>query len=93
MLHAHGGVIDVFDYESLKTNKNIYSLDIQGWSGKEIVEDGSTGQLVMKIKLAATTLEELAETINFIYDNVTVKDAHGNDMLFKRFDTNKLYQK
>lgn len=93
LLHAHGGVIDVFDYESLKTNKNIYSLDIQGWSGKEIVEDGSTGQLVMKIKLAATTLEELAETINFIYDNVTVKDAHGNDMLFKRFDTNKLYQK
>lgn len=93
VLQAHAGEIAVFEYQNLKSNPKIYDIVNQAWIGKKILEDGSTAQCVMKVRFTAQTHEELAETINFIYDNVTVKDAHGNDMLFKRFDTNKLYQK
>lgn len=93
VLQAHAGEIAVLDYEKIKSHPKIYDIVARSWVGKRIIEDGSTEHCVLKIRLTAANNKDLAESINFIYDNVIVKDTHGNDMLFKRFDTNKLYQK
>ena len=45
----------------------------------------------MKIRFTAKDNQELAETIKFIQNNVIVKDVNGKNMLFKPFDTNKLF--
>lgn len=91
VLQAHAGEIGILEYDNIKSNQKIYDIVTLAWVGKTIVEDGSTGQCVMKIRFTAKDNQEIAETIKFIQNNVIVKDVNGNNMLFKPFDTNKLF--
>ncbi len=91
-IYAHGGTIGRFFCGSLYDRSGITRIDISAWEGKEIPEDGSTTQCVMKLKLSAPTLEEIAELVHFSQQNIVVEDTQGRNMLFKPFDTSCLFR-
>lgn len=58
--------------------------------GTEIVNNGSQFPKVFRAFITGENLDEIRDTIRFIQDTVSVKNIHGEDMLFDRFDVNKL---
>lgn len=85
-IYAHGGTIGKFSYGALLGKNGITDVSAAAWEGKEIPEDGSTTQCVLKIKLSASTLEEIVNLVRFAQQNVIVEDMQGRNMLFKPFD-------
>ncbi len=90
LMYAHEGKIGRFEYEDIYKNPNVTDVEIDAWLGKEIREDGSTAQKVLRIKLVADSVEEVAETVRYIQKVVVVEDENGKNMLFKPFDANLL---
>lgn len=86
LFYAHSGTIKKIEYKKILQDDRISDVAIQGWIDRKIVEDGSTGQCVLKMKLIADNITELVELIKFIQCNVTVEDSNGKNMLFKPFD-------
>ena len=90
LFYAHAGVINKFEVGNIYNNPNISDVVERAWIGREISEDGSTGQSVLTLKIFADTLEEVIETIKFAQTNIIVEDEKGNNILFKPFDAKKL---
>lgn len=92
LTYVHAGTVDKVDYDVIVGHKGIG--DIYSWTktGKEIVEDGSTQQRGITVKMAADTLEEIAELIKYVYANISITDTNGCNMLFKPFDTQRLFK-
>lgn len=93
LFYAHAGTIGKLEYEKILGDKRIQDVDVQGWVGREVAEDGSTGQCVIKMKLIADNTEEMIDLVKFIQDNVKVEDVNGKNMLFKLFDADCLRKK
>lgn len=90
LFYAHGGTIGRFAYEAILDNPYVHDVDVRAWLGREVPNDGSTGQCVLKMKITAPTLEDMVDTVRFIQQNVVVEDEKGADMLFKPFDADCL---
>lgn len=84
--YAHGGTVGKISYESLYNKPGITDITGIAWEGKEIPEDGSTAQCVLKLKLTAQTREEIVELVEFAQKHLVVEDVNGKNMLFKPFD-------
>lgn len=93
LFYAHGGKVGKLVYEGLKKDPRISDIDVQVWLGKEVPEDGSTGQCAVKMKLTADTIEDVAELVRFAQENVIVENTEGENMLFKPFDESCLCEK
>lgn len=93
LFHAHAGVVGHMEYDALKSIPQIYDIQPFAWTGKEIIEDGSTGQKVLRFKIIAETIEELLNIVEFAQQNVIVQDISGANMLFKPFDAKCLLNK
>ena len=93
LLYAHEGTIGKFEYKAICDHPAVTDIDIDAWEGKEIAEDGSTAQKVMRIKLFANTIDDIIDAVEFIQRNVTVDDTKGNNMLFLPFDASCLKNK
>jgi len=89
-IYAHGGTIGTLSCEPLYTKEGISNITVSAWEGKEIPEDGSTAQCVMKLKLFAPTLKDVVELVRFAQKNIVIKDTNGRNMLFKPFDADCL---
>ncbi len=85
LMYAHAGTIGKFDYEKICGYPGVEEVETDAWVGKQIAEDGSTGQKLMRIKIIAPTLENVVSIVKFIQTNVTVEDTEGRNMLFKPF--------
>ena len=90
LLYAHEGKISKLEYEDVYKDPNVKDVEVDAWLGKEIAEDGSTGQKVFRIKLVADTVEDVAKTVKYIQSVVVVEDESGRNMLFKPFDSDLL---
>lgn len=86
LFYAHGGTIAHLEYSNILTHPNVTDYTEYAWVGKEVPEDGSTGQKVLTVKLTGSSKEELIEIIEFCQNNITVRDADGKNMLFRFFD-------
>lgn len=71
------GVDDVFEYIS---------------EGKVIPENDTTEQKAVTVKISAPSLESIAQKIERVYEEIKVADIYGNNMLFKPFDTKRLFE-
>lgn len=60
--------------------------------GDEVTEKniGTLDQHFCRIKFVLEDYSELAPSINYVMDHLKVEDVNGNDMLYKRFDTDRL---
>ncbi len=89
-MYLHGGTIKTVEYEDIKKIENIYDISLLRGVGKNIIENGTTAQKAMVIKMAAETKEEIIDLIHLVQDNVRFIDEDGKNMLLKPFDTNRL---
>ncbi len=90
LMHAHGGKIAEFDYSAITEHPGIEEITPWAYVGKTINEDGSVEQKVLSMRITADSLEEIANTIEFVQQRVVVRDENGKDMLFRKFDVRKL---
>lgn len=51
---------------------------------------GTLGQHFCRFKLMTNSVEEYKNKINWIQDTLTIRDKNGNDMIYQRFDTNRI---
>ena len=86
LFYVHQGVIGRLEYPDFRKDPRVQDMDVQIWLGKQIQEDGSTGQCALKLKLFADTLDSLVDMIRYAQDNIVVEDTDGCNMLFKPFD-------
>lgn len=91
LTYIHAGTVGKIDFDKIIGHKGIG--DIYNWTriGKKVVEDGSTQQRGVTVKMSADTIEDIANLIEFTYDNLTIEDVNGKNMLFKPFDTKRLF--
>lgn len=87
LMYAHGGTVGKLSLGQIPSRQGIRDVTPTAWVGKEIPEDGSTAQCVVKMKLYGDSLEEIAQLAEFAQRNVVVEDVNGKNMLFKPFDT------
>ena len=90
LMYAHEGTIGKFEYDGIYEIPGVADVEIGAWVGKTISEDGSTGQKLMRIKIMADTLHEVADIIKGVQKAVVVEDTQGRNMLFKPFDITRL---
>ena len=90
LLYTHGGEVGEVDYSALRTHGKIFDAHPYLAAGKVMPDKGTTQQRAFSIKFAAKDRQELADTIRFIQQSVTVRDVNGRNMLFRPFDLKRL---
>lgn len=85
-INVHAGCVSRVDYSALGQRTNFYDIDCMIAPGNVVVEDGSTHQKAMLLKIKADSIEELNELYDFAISNIIIEDENGKDMKFKPFD-------
>lgn len=85
-INVHAGCAKKVDYSALCHHPNFYDIDCRIKPGKVIVEDGSTHQKVMLLKMKANSIDELHQLYDFAIANIIIEDENGKDMKFEPFD-------
>ncbi|MDO4564015.1 MAG: ATP-grasp domain-containing protein [Clostridia bacterium] len=89
--YLNEGTIGEVDYSALQDKDWVDGIHSYVEVGKSISSDDSTQRRGIFVKLSGTSLDEIAEYIKEAQRSIVVTDVHGNNMLFKPFDTNRLF--
>ena len=90
VFNCHAGTVKTIDYSAVENHEGVDAVYCEIAPGKTIVEDGTTQQKAISVRLRAETIVGIAKLIDFAQENVKVTDEDGNNMLFMPFDTGKL---
>jgi len=90
LYYAHEGIVGEYILDNAINHPQVTNVVKNVWQGRKVEEDGSTKQKVLTLKITGHTVEEIVSVVDFCNKNVVVKDIYGTDMLFKRFDPQKL---
>lgn len=91
LTYAHAGIVGKIDFESLNGMAGIDAIYPHMSEGRVVVESDTTDQKAVTVKMSANTLEEIADLIHLVYENVVVNDINGKNLVFKPFDTQRLF--
>lgn len=91
VFYCHAGTIGKIDYEKIKGHNAVEDIYCEIQEGKNIVEDGTTQQKAISVRLKASNLNEIAKLIEYVEANVCVESIEGKSMLFDKFDTGRLF--
>nr|MBQ6241082.1 hypothetical protein [Lachnospiraceae bacterium] len=91
ILYAHEGEVGHVDCSALQDCPYILDINPYVYEGKHILDKGTTQQRCFSFKIRAGSLKEVADIIHLIQDSVHVDDVNGRSLLFKNFDTDRLY--
>lgn len=91
VMYTHGGEVGAVETGTLADCPNIIDLHPYLKPGRIMPDKGTTQQKAFSIKIRANDLEELAGVIRLIQRNIRVTDVNGNNMLFRPFDTDRLF--
>ena len=90
IVYAHGGKVAEIDLGGIETMEGLMGISRYVYVGKEIIDKGTTQQRVFSFKVRTKTMEDLADKIRYIQDQLVVKDTEGRNMLFGRFDASRI---
>ena len=90
--YIKAGTIGEIEKDGLKNIPNIYDIFFTKQVGSKIPEGHTNAKKTFLIKFTAKSLEQVSETIKKIQDNIKITDVNGNDMLLKKFDTDRLFK-
>lgn len=71
-------------------NKHVISYLPRCKEGQEIAWDFNVNQRLGEADLLCTNTKELKDTINFVNSTLTATNANNEDVIFARFDTNRI---
>ena len=89
-MYVNKGVVGKVDCSTLDNLPGVVSYSLWAKSGQIIPDDGTTLQRALIAKLETDSLEQMADVINTVQNNVVFEDENGKNMLFPPFDTNRL---
>ena len=92
LTYVHGGTVGTVSLGNLVNGDGIDDIFEYISVGKTVPENDTTEQKAVTVKISAPTLKEIAEKINHIYAEIQVNDVDGNNMLFKPFNTARLFE-
>ena len=90
VFYCHQGTIGKVDYQGIVGHVGVEDVYCEIQPGKTIVEDGTTQQKAISVRLKADAIEGIAELIDFVQANVTVENINGENMLFEPFDVTRI---
>lgn len=92
-LTARAGVIARLEgVETVRELEHVISADYLHVVGDRITDNTALSQSVFRAHIFGKTREELEDVIHSIQKLVIVEDEQGSSMLFRPFDTGRLYQ-
>ena len=90
LFYVHGGTVGEVEYSGLNDIPEIFSITQKVFPGNVVIEDGTTRQEALVIKLHGADMEEVIGIIQKAQKCVSFNDVSGNSMLFDHFDTSRL---
>ena len=88
--YLNPGTIAKIEIEGLKEKQNIFDVVFLKQVGFTAKAGQTNAQKAFMVKFDAQNLSEIKDTILFIQNHLRILDEHGNNMLMKRFDVNRL---
>ena len=90
LFYVHGGKVGEIEYSRLNYIPEVFSITQKIFPGTVVIEDGTTRQEALVIKLHSADMEGAIKTIQKAQKYVSINDIDGKSMLFEPFDTNRL---
>lgn len=91
LAYVHGGTVGKIESSAKAGENDIIAVTQKIFPGNVIVDNYSTQQEGLVVKFRANSLEEVAKKMDDIQDGNIVENTVGENMLFERFDTNRLF--
>lgn len=88
--YCHAGTVGKIDFGKIKERPEIVDVYSETSVGRVFKEDRTTQQKAVSVRFIAKNAVHAAEFIDFIEDNLIVENTNGENMLFDRFETNRL---
>ncbi len=87
-----GKISHISGLEEIKNCDKVTSIAQYYYDGDEIKDSyiGTLLQHLCRVKMMTESIEEYKELISWIESKVSVVDQEGNDMIYRRFDINRL---
>ena len=93
-MYAHGGMVgEQTGFEQIRMLPNVLKAELHKEEGTIIEENSALKQRVLSTYIKGRDLKDLSETIKTIQVLFDVKDTNGRSMLFKKFNTERLFSK
>lgn len=90
--YVHGGIVGKVEHRAKVGDNGIIAVTQKVFPGNLLVDNYSTQQEGLVIKFCADNLKELAERMDWIQDGNVIESIDGENMLFTRFDTKRLFE-
>ena len=90
LFYVHGGTVGNVEYSDLNTIPEIFSITQKVFPGTVVIEDGTTRQEALVIKLHGADMEKVIKAIQTAQNCVKITDISGHNMLFEPFNTSRL---
>ena len=90
LFYVHGGTVGKVEFSGLNDIPEIFSITQKVFPGTVVIEDGTTRQEGLVIKLHGRDMSDIIRIIHQAQKCVEIRDDCGNSMLFEDFDTNRL---
>ena len=78
------------EYNGLNDIPEVFSITQKVFPGTVVVDDGTTRQEALVVKLHSTSMDEAVDVIHRVQDCVHIYDVKGDSMLFEAFDASRL---
>lgn len=89
--YTKAGIIGKIEKDGLKFIPNIWDILFLKNEGNTIPEGHTNAKKTFLVKFTAKSINEVADIIKKIQNNIKITDTEGNDMLLKKFDTKRLF--
>ncbi len=90
--YVHGGTVGKVEYKVTPDENDIIAVTQKVFPGNILVDNYSTQQEGLVVKFRADSLEDVARKIDWIQNGNVVESTDGENMLFDRFDTKRLFE-
>ena len=92
LAYVHGGTVGRMECASKVGENGVIAITQKIFPGTTVTDNETTQQEGYVVKFCADSIDEVAKRMKIIADGIVVEDIEGNNLLFDRFDTRRLYE-
>lgn len=91
LAYVHGGTVGQLSCSAVPGANGVISVTQKLFPGSVVRDNFSTQQEGFVVKFQASSIEEVASKMDWIQDDWRIDDTDGRNLLFRRFDTRRLF--
>ena len=85
-----GTITNIYGEDEVRAHKAVIEMNTKYKVGDTVGEHFNVNQRYCEIDLVCESMEELRETVSWIYDTLIIEDENGDNMVFAKLDPNTL---